>query len=398
LETTIARDLTVRIRALAHDKGTELASSSMRVPIAYYRDRSLWDWERSELLRSTPILCAPSAQVARPGDYHVRTLLGRSVLVTRDRDGQAHVLLNYCSHRGARVADGSGNRRSFVCPYHHWTYGCDGRLMARPRAECFDDLAADEHGLVELPSAERDGLIWCVLDPRGGIDLDVHLGPLAPELAQWGYGRCTYLDASDVEIRVNWKAGLENFADFYHVPYVHRTVEGAHVGDSAALDLFGRHHRLLSGVASLYGLSQEEAERVHDDSHIVVSYWVYPNLVMIHSATMVDLVQFQPGADPGSCMMRHASLARRPSLTDAERTEYARIRDILTGVFTGEDAAALDRVGEGLTRTARDHVLIGRNEPGVQNVIRTLQAASAKRRCANEQAAQRGATVHESTP
>ena len=84
-----ARDLTVRIRALAHKKASELASSSMKVPLTYYRDRLLWDWERNELLRSTPIVAVPSVQVARPGDYHVRNLLGASVLVTRDRDGRA---------------------------------------------------------------------------------------------------------------------------------------------------------------------------------------------------------------------------------------------------------------------------------------------------------------------
>ena len=31
----------------------------------------------------------PQAQIPRPGDYHVRELLGTSVLVTRDREGRA---------------------------------------------------------------------------------------------------------------------------------------------------------------------------------------------------------------------------------------------------------------------------------------------------------------------
>lgn len=379
MKGSTARDLTLRIHALARERATELADSSMEVPISYYRDRSLWEWERNELLRSTPILAAPSAQVARPGDYHVRNLLGASVLVTRDRDGRAHVLLNYCSHRGARIADGSGRRRSFACPYHHWTYGCDGRLVGRPRTECFDDLPAEDHGLVELASEERDGLIWCVLDREAAIDLDDHLGALAPELPQWEYGRCTYLEHRDVAIRVNWKAGLENFAEFYHVPYIHERVAGSHVDDSGAFDRFGRHHRLLTGMSSLYGLSERDAGQVDDDAHIVVAYWVYPNLVVIHASPMVDLIQFQPGDDPMSCVMRHTSLARRPSLSEAERKEYAGLWEILSAVFTGEDAAALERAGEGLAHTARDHLLIGRNEPGVQHIVRVLRAAGEER-------------------
>lgn len=370
------RDLTVRIHALANEKATEMASSSMKVPIAYYRDRSLSDWERNEFLRSTPIVAAPSAQVARPGDYHVRNLLGRSVLVTRDRDGRPHVLMNYCSHRGARIADGSGNRCSFVCPYHNWTYGCDGKLTGRPRAEGFDDLPADDHGLIELPSEERHGLIWCVVDPEGTIDLDEHLEVLAPELAQWDYARCTYFDHRDVEIGINWKAGLENFADFYHVPYIHKLVEGSHVDDSAAFDLFGRHHRLVSGMSSLHDLSEQAAKQVHNDAHIVVAYWIYPNLVVIHSSPTIDLIQFQPSVDPGSCIMRHTSLARRTSLTEAERKAYMGIWEILSAVFTGEDVAALERAGDGIAHSARDYLLIGKNEPGVQNIIRTLRAAA----------------------
>jgi hypothetical protein len=48
-------------------------------------------------------------------------------------------------------------------------------------------------------------------------------------------------------------------------------------------------------------------------------------------------------------------------------------------VFTGEDVAALERAGEGIAHTARNHLLVGKNEPGVQNIIRTLRAASQQR-------------------
>ncbi len=48
-------------------------------------------------------------------------------------------------------------------------------------------------------------------------------------------------------------------------------------------------------------------------------------------------------------------------------------------MFTGEDVAALERAGDGIAHTARDQLLIGRNEPGVQNIIRTLRAAGAER-------------------
>lgn len=374
MKTSDARALTARVHALAQERATEFAAASMKVPISYYRDRALWDWERTELLRSTPVLAAPSAQVPNPGDFHVRDLLDASVLITRGHDGQAHALLNYCSHRAACIADGSGNRQRFICPYHHWTYGCDGALRGRPRPEGFDDLPAEELGLVALPSEERHGLIWCTLDPDAGIELDRHLGALGAELAQSDYGACTYLDHRELEVRANWKAGLENFADFYHVPYVHKLVEGSHVDDAAAFDRIGRHHRLVSGLSSLYELSERDAHEVPDEAHLVVAYWVYPNLVVINSSLTIDLIQIQPGADPGSSMLRHTSLARRSSLAEEELKEYMRLWKTLDAVFTVEDVAALERSGDGLTHSAREYLLIGKNEPGIQNMVRRLQA------------------------
>lgn len=374
-----ARDLTVRIHALVQENATELAASSMKVPLSYYRDRSLWEWERDVLLRSTPIVAAPSAQIPSPGDFHVRELLGTSLLITRDLTGKVHVLLNYCSHRGSRVAEGSGSRQHFVCPYHNWTYRCDGKLAGRPRAECFDDLSADDHGLIELDSEERHGLIWCALAPEVSIGLDDHLGALSPELARWDCDEWTHFDHLDIDLAVNWKAALENFAEFYHVPYIHKLVEGSHVNDSGGFDLFGRHHRLLTGVSSLYDLSEQAAEQVRDSTHIVVAYWVYPNLMVIHSSPSIDLIQIQPGTDPGSCILRHTLLARRSSLTKAERENYTGLWELLNAVFTGEDADALERAGDGIAHTARDYFVIGKNEPGVQNIIRTLRTASQHR-------------------
>jgi hypothetical protein len=136
---------------------------------------------------------------------------------------------------------------------------------------------------------------------------------------------------------------------------------------------------LLSGISSLYTMSEHEACGVHDETHIVVAYWIYPNLVLIHSSQTIDLIQFQPGADPGSSDLRHTSLARRPSLTEDQRNEYTGLWDILDAVFTVEDVAAVERAGEGLARSARDHLLVGRNEPGVQHMIRTLRHASQQR-------------------
>ena len=98
-------------RALRHamDGTTDMADRELKVPLHYYRDPKITEIEESQILRRVPLAIVPSAQIPAPNDYVVRTLLGDSLLVTRDRTGASHVLLNYCRHRGAMPACGSGN-------------------------------------------------------------------------------------------------------------------------------------------------------------------------------------------------------------------------------------------------------------------------------------------------
>ena len=109
-----------------------MADDILRVPLNYYNDDKLADIEESTILRRAPLAVLASAQIPSSFDYVVRSVIGDSLLITRDRDGQAHVFLNYCRHRGAMPACGAGNSRKFTCPYHAWVYDNKGRLKGYP--------------------------------------------------------------------------------------------------------------------------------------------------------------------------------------------------------------------------------------------------------------------------
>lgn len=93
-------ELTRRALQVVRDKTTDMADDVLKVPLHYYRDPKITEIEESQILRRTPLAVLPSAQVAAPNDYVVRSVLGDSLLVTRDKDGRSHVFLNYCRHRG----------------------------------------------------------------------------------------------------------------------------------------------------------------------------------------------------------------------------------------------------------------------------------------------------------
>ena len=96
------------------------------------------------------------------------------VLMTRGADGEVRAFANICRHRGAPVAQGCGNARAFVCPYHGWTYDSAGKLLGTTDKVGFAGIDLASHGLVRLPAAERHGLMFVRPKPIGagesGVD------------------------------------------------------------------------------------------------------------------------------------------------------------------------------------------------------------------------------------
>jgi hypothetical protein len=63
------------------------------------------------------------------GDYFT-TYIGRQLVVSRDKQGEVHCLVNACSHCGAMLCGRkTDNRTTFTCPFHGWTFSNSGRLL-----------------------------------------------------------------------------------------------------------------------------------------------------------------------------------------------------------------------------------------------------------------------------
>jgi nitrite reductase/ring-hydroxylating ferredoxin subunit len=365
--------LTKRARALVEGKTTDMAAELLRVPLSYYRDPATWARER-ELLRHTPLAVIESARIPAPGDFVVREVLGTSLLLSRDAVGRAHVLLNHCRHRGAMVASGCGSTRRHACPYHAWTYASDGALVGLPGQEGFEGMDRAEHGLVELPTEERHGLVWAVLTAGEPIDVAAHLGPLDAELGSWGFEGYEHLTERLLHGAVSWKGALEAFAENYHFPYVHAgSIVGQNtVGNTAAFDTYGPHHRLAFPCPWITDVPEDAPPL----SAMALIYWVYPNLVLGVSPVGVEIIDILPGDDPGSCSLRHGWMAAVPAGDDeATRTGYQDLYELVHAAVRDEDFALLPGCGQTMREGQFDHLVIGRNEPGVQNVVRVLAAA-----------------------
>jgi phenylpropionate dioxygenase-like ring-hydroxylating dioxygenase large terminal subunit len=199
-----------------------------RVHRDVYTDPAIFELEMERIFGRAWLFVGHTSQVPQPGDF-ITTELGRQpVVMTRHRDGSVHVLLNRCTHRGAKVVnERNGNAPRLTCCYHGWSYDTDGQLAAVPVPEgCAPGFAKEQFALAHAPRVgEYRGFVFASLTVKGP-SFDDHIGPMkaniddlvdrapAGELAlDAGMHRYAYAG--------NWKLQVENVLDSYHVPFGH---------------------------------------------------------------------------------------------------------------------------------------------------------------------------------
>ena len=92
-------------RAVA-DGGEARGAAVTHVPASVYTDPAHFEREKRALYDRMPQILVPSALIPDSGMALPHDDTGRPLLITRDADGQAHVLLNVCRHRGTRLRTG----------------------------------------------------------------------------------------------------------------------------------------------------------------------------------------------------------------------------------------------------------------------------------------------------
>jgi len=197
---------------------TAMADSVYRNPVSNYTCPQQAARERERLFRRGPINIGLGCLLPNPGDWMTHDYTGVPILLTRRPDGALSASLNVCRHRGARVAEGCGSGAgSFSCPYHGWTYGLDGTLIARPDERSFTGLDRATAGLRTLPVVEKYGMVWVCPTPETIFDVDGLLDGLATDFAAYGFDSFHHYETRVLQRRINWKLAVDTFLESYHI-------------------------------------------------------------------------------------------------------------------------------------------------------------------------------------
>ena len=350
---------------LLAEGGTREDRGITHVDAAHYTDAARHAAEQARIFARVPLVIAPSALLPEPGMAVPHDGFGKALLITRDRDGVAHVFLNVCRHRGTRLVEGcepvKGGR--LVCPYHAWTYALDGALVGLPRADAFPGLDKGDYGLRKLPTRELGGLIWFAFDDAADFIEAEALGRdfAAFDLAgQHAFRRRTH------KVVANWKLIMDAFLESYHIQRLHSGTIAPFFKDGiAAADTMGTHQRSAVGrAAEREALSSSDWAVLR--GAITYTYQMFPGAVLVVSPDYINLMVLMP-QDENNVLVEDFMLIPEAPATDKALAHWERSWELLdNGVFAAEDFRAAELGQQGLRSGAIERLTLGTLELGIR--------------------------------
>jgi p-cumate 2,3-dioxygenase alpha subunit len=363
---------------------------TFRVNRQAYRSDQVFQREREVVWGRGWLYLGHETEIPEPGDFKVRSLAGKPLIFTRDAEGEIHVFLNSCPHRGTVLCrESEGTTKHFQCFYHAWTFRTNGEVSSIPDQAAYH---ADEkfRASMSLRPVARLGIHEGYVFISFNADvppLREHLGEAADYMTmieqQHVGGMRTLPGAQLYSVLGNWKLAVENAMDGYHFSPTHNTFVGylresgfAVTDDDQYAYNLGNGHSLLvltghGGRISMiweprFGedervrtdahraemferLGERRAHYVADESHIL---FVWPNLLLFDIEGL-SIRQLEPVA-PGVTDVRAWQLVPR---NEEPAARALRMKTVVSfvgpgGLATPDDIEAYEAVQRGIEATA----------------------------------------------
>jgi len=202
------------------DVRKDMESARTLPSLAYYHPQ-WFALEKANLFLRSWLLAGRAEQIPNIGDFFTISVAGESVLITRGSDRRIRAFSPSCRHRGTIIAEGKGNVRVFVCPYHRWTYSLEGELIGAPDMKQCQNFDRKNFSLVDIKCEEWQGFLFVNLSPGVVPSLLEQLGDLPEHVAQYRIGDMRFARERRYLLNCNWKSYMDNSVEAYHVSSVH---------------------------------------------------------------------------------------------------------------------------------------------------------------------------------
>ena len=364
-------ELTAMVRTtIEHGKTRTIpkAPGILKIPASNYFDPDRFQVEVDRIFKRLPLMLAASAELPKPGDFKTMEAVGGPILIVRGADGEVRAFINSCVHRGANVATAErGNARLFMCPYHGWTYSQKGDLIGVAAQEDFGDLDKSCLKLKALPAAERAGLIWVIVNPNSGLDIDAFLSGYDRYLGHFGF-KDWYFFSNRTLKGPNWKVAYDGYLDFYHLPVLHKNTFGEDMCNQAIYTAWGPHQRVQMPARNHAELEAKPETDWGADTLMTGVWTIFPHISIASfdgGGRGVMVSQLLPGDTVGESFTTQIYLMEKKPDGETEKLAHEQFA-FLENVVQNEDYFTGLRQQRALKAGGLDHVMFGRNEGGAQ--------------------------------
>jgi phenylpropionate dioxygenase-like ring-hydroxylating dioxygenase large terminal subunit len=318
---------------------------SYALPGRYYYEPGIFERERDAIWYNSWQYVGNVEDLAEVGSYITADVHGQSVLVVRERPGELKAFYNVCKHRGHLLAKGKGKSPRFVCNFHGWCYGRDGRLVNAPNEKNILDFDRSEFALTEI-RVEEFGLWVFVHLGRDPEPLAQMAGDLLAEIRSMvpGYDNLKSSFTHSFKIAGNWKFILDGL-ECYHCPYLHPSVMGANQGYmTRTFDTkLAPWHSTHIGYTNREYLEKEKHKLPYDfgemDIKDVLIWFLWPNLVFVSHQGPSNIKILQAVSDgPEQCRRFVHAFTKSRELTVHDQHHI----DHYVNVVWPQDQAAIE--------------------------------------------------------
>ncbi|MEX2150235.1 MAG: aromatic ring-hydroxylating dioxygenase subunit alpha [Steroidobacteraceae bacterium] len=203
---------------------TLLDRTTESLPAAWYYDPAQYARELEAVWYRDWICVGRAEELREAGDYVVVSVGEESLILTRDREGRARAFHNTCRHRGSQLCAPPRGRFAngrIVCPYHAWSYGLNGELLATPRMDLPSDFRRENYLLYAVHLDIWGGFLFVNLSEQPAATLAAFLGSEAENVRRWPLADLVSVHREVSNLACNWKVFWENYSECYHCPGIH---------------------------------------------------------------------------------------------------------------------------------------------------------------------------------
>jgi phenylpropionate dioxygenase-like ring-hydroxylating dioxygenase large terminal subunit len=371
----VAEALIGHIRA----RTTDQADGELLVPIANFVDKERAQAEIA-LLKTLPLAIGHVCEIPKPGDFITREILGNRLIITRRRDGSVRAFRNMCRHRGGIIEQAaSGNKRTFMCQYHGWSYDSeDGHLRPVFYKDDYGPIDAECSGLHTVRVEVRYGLIYVNLSAAERPPLADYFGPrIDAQVNAWNLDKSILYMEKVFTLPINWKLVMDGGIDTVHSQFLHPKPGGVGsrtVNLIAVYRAFGRHCRMYMARSKLKKLIDAGEPLESSSKYIGSILMLYPNSLLSSAPDHVEFWTVWPSPGNPSESTVKIRFYVRPEILNPEMEERInKSWDILSDAALTEDFPMEAAIQHNAQTWPAGHFRYGRNEISAQHLHRQLE-------------------------